>query len=181
MGFPFAVSTVCLLSLTCAVMCSETYTISIHDRTIHCVKCPAGMYLVSNCSLDYGNAICESCGSGTYQPHPTTATSCALCRTECPYNTPQRTVQLVNGKCTMTSDIECLCVEGFYDDGGACRKWAECQPGEGVVTKGNPVINVHRTKVFIFFSFTLVKEFPFKSSTEVRLQYCGDNLESLKI
>lgn len=139
MELGYEVKLVFVLSCICAVSYPDTYTININGTLIHCVKCPAGTYLLSDCSSDHGNASCQTCEIGTYQPGTTTATSCANCRTECPHNTPQHTVQFVKENCTATRDTECLCVEGYYGDGGGCRKWRECQPGEGVVDKGNHI------------------------------------------
>ena len=128
---------------------SSTYTTWVDNKEIHCQMCPHGHYKTGDCSMDYGPAQCEVCPQGEYQPNENTANKCEKCRTLCPYNTLQKTVQNITKNCSGMNDIVCECIAGMYDDDGACRNWTACGPGHGVKTKGESLLILIVSKSFL--------------------------------
>ncbi|KAL4220873.1 hypothetical protein ACF0H5_019139 [Mactra antiquata] len=129
----------CVVTLTYPSVCTghtKTYQHDLNGVQISCYLCEPGQFYKGPCSRDGGESDCETCPVGQYNTHSGRAQSCATCDTEC--KDPER--EEVERNCSATSNISCICREGFYRVNKwplLCTSLDECPPGNGVKKRGN--------------------------------------------
>uniref|UniRef100_A0A803YF78 TNFR-Cys domain-containing protein n=1 Tax=Meleagris gallopavo TaxID=9103 RepID=A0A803YF78_MELGA len=89
-------------------------------ESICCVLCPAGTYVAQHCSIPHSSGRCASCTEGRdYTAHANGLEECLLCR-EC------KDDQITSRICTVTSDTECQCKQGYFCPAEGCEICQKC-------------------------------------------------------
>lgn len=96
-----------------------------HTGGLTCCLCGAGLHVESHCieSLTYGG--CKTCDQGEFSSHPTSQTSCDLCRSCSQINAGLE----VDEPCKPDADTKCRCKKGHYcgSDTEICRTCVPCE------------------------------------------------------
>ncbi|NP_001376285.1 death domain-containing tumor necrosis factor receptor superfamily member 23 isoform 2 precursor [Gallus gallus] len=87
---------------------------------ICCMLCPAGTYVAQHCRIPHSRGKCASCTEGRdYTAHANGLEECLLCR-QC------KDDQITLRTCTVTSDTECQCHQGYFCPAEGCEICQRC-------------------------------------------------------
>ncbi|XP_063291660.1 tumor necrosis factor receptor superfamily member 25 [Pelobates fuscus] len=87
-----------------------------------CKKCPEGKYVKASCEAPGQDPKCEPCVLETYLAYPNYVYECRMCR-HC-----DKVTEVLQSKCSATSDTVCVCKEGRYrDKAKLCRMCTNCR------------------------------------------------------
>ncbi|XP_021258967.1 tumor necrosis factor receptor superfamily member 10A-like isoform X2 [Numida meleagris] len=111
----------------------------LYERSC-CVLCPAGTYVVQHCKTPHSMGICDSCTEGKgYTAHANGLEECLLCR-QC------KDDQITLRTCTVTSDTECQCKQGYFCPAEGCeicqRCSQTCPEGKEIVQTCNATMDL---------------------------------------
>ncbi|XP_072194467.1 uncharacterized protein [Excalfactoria chinensis] len=111
----------------------------LHDN-ICCELCPAGTYVAQHCDSPHSRGNCASCTEGRdYTAHANGLEACLLCR-QC------KDDQLTSRTCTVTSDTECQCKQGYFCPAEGCeicqRCGEMCPEGKQIVQTCNATMDL---------------------------------------
>ncbi|XP_069713832.1 tumor necrosis factor receptor superfamily member 10A-like isoform X2 [Phaenicophaeus curvirostris] len=85
-----------------------------------CLSCPAGTYVAQHCPAPHSRGRCAPCIEGeSYTAHENGLEACLPCR-ECKED------QITLRPCTLTSDAECQCKQGYFCPAGGCEICQKC-------------------------------------------------------
>ncbi|XP_042740569.1 tumor necrosis factor receptor superfamily member 6-like [Lagopus leucura] len=100
---------------------------------ICCMLCPAGTYVAEHCSTPRSKGICASCTEGRdYTAHANGLEECLLCR-QC------KDDQITSRTCTVTSDTECQCKQGYFCPAEGCEI---CQKCSRMCPEGKKIVQI---------------------------------------
>ncbi|XP_060937882.1 tumor necrosis factor receptor superfamily member 6B-like [Limanda limanda] len=94
-----------------------------------CDRCPPGTHMTAHCTASTATQ-CAPCRREHYTELWNHLPRCLYCDNFCTDN------QEVETECSPVSNRACRCKEGFYWASDFCVRHSECEPGEGVRTKG---------------------------------------------
>ncbi|XP_042278605.1 tumor necrosis factor receptor superfamily member 6B-like [Thunnus maccoyii] len=98
-------------------------------KILRCDKCPPGTHMAAHCTATKPTQ-CLPCRENHFTDLWNYLPKCLYCKNLCNGN------QEVERECSSVSDRVCRCKEGFYLFNDFCMAHSECEPGEGVKTKG---------------------------------------------
>lgn len=98
-------------------------------KTLLCTQCPPGTYMAAHCTPSTPTQ-CVPCGENQFTELWNYLPRCLFCSNVCYED------QEVEKECSATSNRVCRCKGGFYWSSGFCFRHSECEPGQGVKTKG---------------------------------------------
>uniref|UniRef100_A0A8C9F7F4 TNFR-Cys domain-containing protein n=1 Tax=Pavo cristatus TaxID=9049 RepID=A0A8C9F7F4_PAVCR len=100
---------------------------------ICCVLCPAGTYVAQHCNTSHPWGKCTSCTEGRdYTAHANGLEECLLCR-QC------KDDQITSRTCTVTSDTECQCKQGYFCPAEGCEI---CQRCSQMCPEGKEIVQI---------------------------------------
>ncbi|XP_066126688.1 tumor necrosis factor receptor superfamily member 25 [Saccopteryx bilineata] len=90
--------------------CDCAHNLQKRNSPLCCRGCPAGHYLVANCTRPCGNVTCLPCPLGTFlaweNHHEKTCTRCKTC--------DEQASQVALGNCSAVADTSCGCKPGWF-------------------------------------------------------------------
>ncbi|KAM9310485.1 tumor necrosis factor receptor superfamily member 6B-like [Pholidichthys leucotaenia] len=110
------------------------YTDPLTGETLTCNKCPPGYHLAAHCTSTTPTK-CARCKNGHFTELWNYLPRCLYCSNFCLDN------QEVEIECSPETNRVCRCKEGFYMDDDFCIRHSECDPGQGVKSKGTSNMN----------------------------------------
>ncbi|XP_053142243.1 tumor necrosis factor receptor superfamily member 23-like isoform X3 [Hemicordylus capensis] len=104
-----------------------------------CKKCPAGTHVENECIVPHNPGTCKDCTAGEdYTAYENSLDHCLRCE-EC------RSGKRMVRPCTVTSNTECQCNDGYYCPPGCeeCLRCTEkCPEGQTLLRKCNATANI---------------------------------------
>ncbi|XP_065611813.1 uncharacterized protein LOC136060939 [Cyrtonyx montezumae] len=98
-----------------------------------CVLCPAGTYVAQHCSTPHSRGRCTFCTEGEdYTAHANGLEECLMCR-QC------KDDQITLRPCTVTSDTECQCKQGYFCSAEGCEI---CQRCSQMCSEGKEIVQI---------------------------------------
>ncbi|XP_022609196.1 tumor necrosis factor receptor superfamily member 6B-like [Seriola dumerili] len=105
------------------------YRNPFNGDSLTCDKCPPGTHMTAQCTATTPTQ-CAPCKSHHFTELWNYLPRCLYCANFCTEN------QEVETECSAVSNRVCRCKEGFYWTNDFCMRHSECEPGQGVQTKG---------------------------------------------
>ncbi|KAM3597057.1 uncharacterized protein V6R79_025497 [Siganus canaliculatus] len=107
-----------------------TDTDPLTGRSVECNRCPPGTYMKARCTSRH-QSDCAPCPAGSFTELWNYIPKCLRCGI-CGQN------QVVKKECSVDSDCQCECKQGFYYKArfDMCLRHGECPPGHGVLSRG---------------------------------------------
>ncbi|XP_030307323.1 tumor necrosis factor receptor superfamily member 6 isoform X2 [Calypte anna] len=105
-----------------------------------CLFCPAGTFVAQHCSAPHTRGRCKPCTEGEdYTAHENGLEECLSCR-QC------KDDQITLRPCTLTSDTECQCKQGYFCPAEGCeicqRCSTMCPEGKEIVQNCNATVDL---------------------------------------
>lgn len=98
-------------------------------EVLTCEKCPPGTHMAARCTATT-QTQCVPCKEQHFTELYNYLPRCLYCNNFCTDN------QEVETECSAVKNRVCRCKEGFYWANDFCIRHSECEPGQGVQTKG---------------------------------------------
>lgn len=145
----FILTVLVLYGSTASLVLAQNVTTYLHElpsgRKLLCNRCPPGFHLQKHCTETHPT-VCQPCSVGFYTKYWNYIYDCLPC-SWCSSD------EVMVQECMRSSNRECRCKEGFYQDSYSCWPHTVCPSGYGVKEKGNSFQKLMSVCFFFSSSF----------------------------